>query len=164
MVVFRLASAGVWLLLVLFFVCSLNRPRVGDDADLCCCCCPVTIQDFLRNFVSDRAGEPPGDSAFVIASVRLFSGLRLDLESTDGSLLLLEKDKNLDDRREAILGLKGGMWTASVSGASSDDGLVPRELSDVLAVIPPLFRSSSEMLPLRSTTGGSCCRSLTRGK
>lgn len=57
------------------------------------------IHDFLRSFVSDRAGDDElGDSACFRVSVRLRSGLG----STEGSRLLLEKDRNLDDRREMV--------------------------------------------------------------
>jgi hypothetical protein len=112
------------------------------------------MYDFLRSLVRERAGELLGESACFTISLRPRSALRSGLGSADGSLLLLEKGKYLDDRRELLVGLSCGMCTASGSGASSDEGLDPPELPDVRPPFRLLCRSSSEMVPFNSTTGG----------
>lgn len=120
-----------------------------------CCCC--WTYDFLLSFVRDLDGELFGDSVSLTASLRLRSGLG----STEGSLLLLEKGRNLDDRRVVLAGLSGlNCGISSACGASSEDGLEPPdELSDVTSTSLPFFRSSSD-----SCAGASPSRLLTRGK
>jgi hypothetical protein len=77
------------------------------------------------------------------------------LGSIEGSLLLLEKGRNLDDRRVVAAGLNCGISRAC--GASSEDGLdPPEELSDVASRSLPFCISSSE--------GAIVSRLLTRGK
>ena len=100
-----------------FFFASLVGDDDRDDDE---------IHDFLLKFESDLTGVMGlGESACLIfsfpASVRVRSGLG----SLEGSRLLLEKGKNLDDRRE-LLCLNCGICKCS-SGASSELGLEPPE-------------------------------------
>lgn len=76
--------------------------------------------------------------------------------------LLLEKGSKLDDRR-TLLGFIWGM--CSTCGDSSDTGLEPPDelLDDEPSLLDTGLRSSSDILPLSSSTGSSM-RSLTRGK
>lgn len=102
----------------------------------------------------ERAGELlGGDSVCLTASLRPRSAFLSALRSVDGSLLLLEKGRNLDDRRELLAGRSWGICTTSSSSASSDEGLDPPELSEEF--FPSVVRcsSSSEMVPCSPTTG-----------
>jgi hypothetical protein len=108
-----------------------------------------TIQDFLLSLDSDREGDME-----VCVSDALRVSLRLRLDSDD-SRLLLEKGRNLDDRREAG-GFNCGIWSLDVP--SSESGAEPSEEEEGR----PGFRSSSDMRSLAPTTGSS--KSFTRGK
>jgi hypothetical protein len=133
----------------------------GDEEFRGCC---DTTHDFLRRLVRDREGEPTGESDCFTASVRPRSAFLSILRSADGSLLLLEKGRNLEERRETLLGLSWGISTPAMSGASSEEGLDPSELlSDVRSSLLPISTSSSEPL-LSSATGDSVPMSLTCGK
>lgn len=97
-------------------VVSFGVSFVGDDGLDC-----DDTQLFLRSFVSDRTGELElEESACFTLSLRLRSGFG----SAEGSRLLLEKGRNLDDRRER-LGRNCGICTTW--GPSSDSGLEPPE-------------------------------------
>lgn len=90
---------------------------VGDpDLD-----CEDDIHDFLLNLDSDREGDSEWGGP---ASVRESWRLRRGFGSSDGSLLLLEKERNLDVRRE-LDGRNCGICSAW--GASSESGLEPLE-------------------------------------
>jgi len=158
--VFRLLASWI------FFVFSsfLDFSREGDVVDLRGSESEETIHDFLRSLDMDRAGETLGESSCLTASLRPRSALRSDLRSALGSLLLLEKERNLDDRRELMessLGLSSGI--CSISGSSSEEGLDPPELSDVLSSCACCCNSPSETVPFTSTTD-DWSRSSTRGK
>jgi hypothetical protein len=86
------------------------------------------IQDFLLSIESERAGDSDlGDSVCLRGSVRVSVRLRSGFGSAEWSRLLLEKDRNLDDRRE-LLGLNcGRISKCSSTGASSESGLDPSE-------------------------------------
>lgn len=138
-----------WLFFTLSSFLWVIFSLVGEDEELDCCC--ETIHDFLRSLVRDRAGEPPGESVCLTVSVRPRSAFLSGLGSADGSLLLLEKGRNLVERRE-LLGLK---CTPAVSGASSEEGLdPPEELSEVLPPLTVLSASSSPKSGWRSFTRG----------
>ena len=73
---------------------------LDGDVDSLDCCGPMT-HDFLRRFVKEREGEGEGESACLTASGRPRSGFG----SADGSRLLVEKGRNLEERRDAGVGL-----------------------------------------------------------
>jgi hypothetical protein len=106
--VFRLLASRLFLEPSSFFPLSFSRE--GDDESFRCCWSCETIHDFLRSFDRDRAGELLGDSFCLTdcltASLRPLSALRSDLRSVEGSLLLLEKGRNLEDRR-VVVGASG---------------------------------------------------------
>jgi hypothetical protein len=82
------------------------------------------IQDFRRSNERERAGDSDlGESVCLRVSVRLRSGLG----SAEGSRDLLEKDKNLDDRRELLDLSWGRISRCSSTDASSESGLEPSE-------------------------------------
>jgi hypothetical protein len=88
---------------------------------------------------------------------------RSGFRSTEESRLLLENGMNLDDRR-VLAGFEGA--GCSIGGAVSLSGL---EAYEELDEPPSLlfmvnFNSSSEMVPLNSSIGGSSSKSLTCGK
>lgn len=94
---------------------TLPDSFVGDDDRDC-----DEIHDFRLSLLNDRPGEMGVGSTFFWSSWRL----RLSLGSSEGSRLLLEKENNLDDRREFVgLNCSG----CSTCGGSSDDGLEPPE-------------------------------------
>lgn len=131
--VFRLSTSSDFFVLSSFF--ELSFSRAGEDEDFRDCWSCDTIQDFLRSFDMERTGEPlGGDSvclaASLTASLRPRSAFLSAFRSVDGSRLLLEKGRNLDDRRELLAGRSWGICTASRSGASSDEGVDPPELSE----------------------------------
>jgi hypothetical protein len=76
------------------------------------------IQDFLLNLDSDREGDM---ELGVPGSLRVSLRLRLD---SDRSRLLLEKGRNLDERRAAA-GFNCGIWSPGLP--SSESGLEPSE-------------------------------------
>lgn len=159
LVVFRLLASWIFV-----FSSFLDFSREGDVVDLRGSESEDTIHDFLRSFDMDRAGETLGESSCLTASLRPRSALRSDLRSALGSLLRLEKERNLDDRRELMessFGLSSGI--CSISGSSSEEGLDPPELSDVLSPCACCCNSPSEMVPFTPTTD-DWSRSSTRGK
>lgn len=120
--------------------------------------------DETKLFRRSRVNDLTGDMAFEFSDrFRLSLRLRSDLRSLDGSRLLLEKDANMDERRE-LLGLSCGIsGIRSACGPSSSSGLEPSDKVPGSSGLMPVFRSSSEMVPLSSNSCGSS-KSLTRGK
>lgn len=131
--VFRLSASKDFFATSSFF--ELGLSRAGEEEDFRDCWSCETIHDFLRSLDMERAGELlGGDSvclaASLTASLRPRSAFLSAFRSVEGSRLLLEKGRNLDDRRELFAGRSWGICTASRSGPSSDEGLDPPELSE----------------------------------
>lgn len=136
-----------------FSFCEPAISLVGEGGPEC-----DDTQLFLRSLDNDRTGEMEVDDS---SRLMLLLRLRPGCGSLEGSRFLLEKGKNLDDRRE-LLCLSCGF--CSMGGGSSESAPEPsEEPEEAPSAFPPSFSSSSEMVPVSPSTAGSS-RSLTRGK